>query len=83
MTAEDTAFAYSKMPKDVYVEIPFTFTNDFHCILKLSVYKSWVTRNFCCEREEVYSLYSCWHHNNKKEARLQNTSVKKLVVWEM
>jgi len=40
MTAEDTAFAYFKTPKDVYVEIPFTFTNDFHCLLKLSVYKS-------------------------------------------
>lgn len=31
----------------------------------------------------MYSLYSFWHHNNKKEASLQNTSVKKLVVWEM
>jgi hypothetical protein len=40
MTAEDTAFVYFKMPKDVYVEIPFTSTNDFHCVLKLSAYKS-------------------------------------------
>ena len=54
------------MPKDVYIEILFTFTNDFHCVLKLSVYKSCVTRNVCCEHKEVYSLYSFWHHNNKK-----------------
>jgi len=40
MTAEDNAFFYLKMPKGVYVEIPFTFTNDFQCVLKLSVYKS-------------------------------------------
>lgn len=79
MTSEDTAFVYLQMPKDVYVEIPFTFTDDFHCVLKLSVYKSWVTRNFCCEYEEVYSLYSFWHHNNKKKLAYKTRQSKSLL----
>jgi hypothetical protein len=32
MTSEDNALSYLKMPKDVYVEIPFTFTNDSQCV---------------------------------------------------
>jgi hypothetical protein len=76
---EYTAFVCFKTPKDVYVEILFTFTNDFHCVLKLSLYKTWVTRNLCCEHEEVYSLYSFWHHNNKKKLAYKTRQSKSLL----
>jgi len=66
---------------DVHVEIVFTFTNNFHCILKTSVYKKWVTKNFFCDHEELYSVDSFSHHN-KKEASLWDMSVYKQIAWE-
>jgi len=67
--------------KDVYVKIVFTFTNNFHCILKTSVYKKWVTKNFCCDHEELCTVHSFSHHN-KKEASLRDMSVHKQIAWE-
>jgi hypothetical protein len=76
-------FAYFKMPKVVYPQILFTFPNDFHCVLILSVYKRWVQRTSVMSARECTAFILLWHHNNnKKEACLQNTSVRKLGVWE-
>jgi hypothetical protein len=71
------------MLKDVNPEILFTFPNDFHCVLKLSVYKSWVQGTSVVNMNKCIVFILLWHHNNnKKETSLQNTSVKKLGVWE-
>jgi hypothetical protein len=71
------------MPKGVYIEILFTFQNDFHSVLKLSVYKTWVQGTSVVNMKKCTVFILLWHHNNNKKASLQNTSVKKLSVWEM